>query len=240
MRQCLSHCLLPDRLLGQHKATQPNNPKSTDLSKTITLNKAQDTFHRSDYPAFLTWWVTGQCLIYTGWTRSSWRCFPTLILWFCDLLLAWGQWNWYTLWTDPARQWQKAVLQVGSAGWCWNWHVLMIWSWYDHWSLITVWSWCVPELSLLMLPERIGLQNRRATHMELCTGTFAQKEYIMLTEESPHLDLTAEHWDSVRKCDPPDKLWGCPPFKRSFLFSWTEKNPQSAYSLMHVHFSQYI
>lgn len=43
MRQCLSHCLLPDRLLGQHKATQPNNPKSTDLSQPINLNKAQDT-----------------------------------------------------------------------------------------------------------------------------------------------------------------------------------------------------
>ena len=53
MRQCLSHCLLPGHLLGRHKTTQPNNRKSTDLSQTVNLNKAQDTSHRSDYPAFL-------------------------------------------------------------------------------------------------------------------------------------------------------------------------------------------
>lgn len=49
MRQCLSYCLLPGHLLAQHENAQPNNPKSTHLSQTINLNKAQDTSHRSDY-----------------------------------------------------------------------------------------------------------------------------------------------------------------------------------------------
>lgn len=52
----------------------------------------------------------------------------------------------------------------------------------------------MPEQSLLMFPERFGLQNRRATHMQLHFGMLAQKEYLMgLTKVSLHLDLAAEH-----------------------------------------------